>query len=488
MTGRSGGRVHLLTLGCRLNQAESEETLRALRRADVHVAAGGLPGRGAGPDDVVVVNTCTVTSDASKSSRKLVRRAADSGARVVVTGCYAVAAPELCEELPGVVAVVANKDKDHLAATVSGLGGLAHTVTESAEGGGAVVRQAFKVQTGCDEACTFCIIPQTRGVLSSRSGDVVVDGVRAQVAAGAAEVTLTGVHLGKYGLDTDGRPRLAGLVRRVLAEVDGLRWLRLSSIECGWVDDELLAAMDDARVCPHLHIPLQSGCDTTLAAMGRPYTTAQYAAVARRVRDVLGADAGLTTDVLVGFPGESETNFAATAEFVERIGFTKLHVFRYSPRPGTAAAGRAGQVPEDVKKDRSARLRRIGDGLTAAFGARFVGRELYVMIEQAERDRGVDRSHVRPTLTGTAGNYLKVTTAGPAGLVGEVVAVAVESASTAGVTGGVRWGTGAPLSALGASRDQDGHLGVSGAPMEPPETPTAGDYEVASSEASNDSA
>lgn len=438
MTGSPGGKVHLLTLGCRLNRAESGETLRALRSAGVSVADGALPGEGPDPDDVVVVNTCTVTADASKSSRKLVRRAAESGARVVVTGCYAVAVPDLCADLPGVVAVVANKDKDDLAAAVSGLGGLATAGDAPAPGGGPSVRQAFKVQTGCDEACTFCVIPETRGGLSSRGSDTVVDGIRSQVEAGAGEIALTGVHLGKYGLDTDGRPRLAALVRRVLAEVDGLRWLRLSSIECGWVDDELLAAMDDPRVCPHLHIPLQSGCDATLAGMGRPYTSAQYRAAAGRVRDALGPDAGLTADVLVGFPGESDADFAATVTFVEEIGFTKLHVFRYSPRPGTPAARRGDQVPEDVKKDRSARLRRTGDELAGAFGARFVGRDIDVMIEQASRDRGTDGSHVRPSLTGTAGNYLKVTTAGPAGLVGEVVPVAVASASSAGLRGAVR--------------------------------------------------
>ncbi|MBX7159127.1 MAG: MiaB/RimO family radical SAM methylthiotransferase [Acidimicrobiia bacterium] len=436
MTDARGGQVRLLTLGCRLNQAESDETLRALRDAGIRVAGAGTAPPEGRPGDVVVVNTCTVTSDASKSSRKLVRRAAESGARVVVTGCYAVAAPEVCAELPGVVAVVANKDKDDLAATVAGLGGLAPSTSAAAVASPAQpVRQAFKVQTGCDEGCTFCIIPTTRGDLTSRGADAVIAGVQAQVDAGAGEIALTGVHLGKYGIDTAGTAQLATLVRRILAEVDGLVWLRLSSIECGWIDDDLLAAMDDPRVCPHLHVPLQAGCDATLAAMGRPYDTQGFRAAAERVRSALGPDAGLSTDVLVGFPGESDAHFDETAAFVEEIAFTKLHVFRYSPRPGTPAAAHTEPVPEDVKKDRSSRLRSIGDRLTTDFGRRFVGRELAVMIERAGRAERAGSAHVRPTLMGTAGNYLKVTTAGPAGLVGDVVTVSVESASAGGVSG-----------------------------------------------------
>lgn len=433
MSDGCGGDVRLLTLGCRLNQAESDETLRALRSAGVNVVEDAAsPTAG----DVVVVNTCTVTSDASKSSRKLVRRAAEAGARVVVTGCYAVAAPDACAGLPGVVAVVPNKDKDDLAATVAGLGRLARVPSQLADvTGRRVVRQAFKVQTGCDEACTFCIIPDTRGGLVSRGAEAVVAGVQAQVDAGAREVALTGVHLGKFGLDTDGKPRLAALVRRILAEVDGLLWLRLSSIECGWVDDDLLAVMDDPRVCAHLHVPLQSGCDATLADMGRPYGTAEYVEVAERTRAALGPDAGFSTDVLVGFPGEADAHFAETLALVESVGFTKLHVFRYSPRPGTPAAARTDQVPEGVKKERSAVLRRTGERLAADFGRRFVGRELVMMVERAGPADPDGSGHVRPTLTGTAGNYLKVTSAGSAGLVGRLAAVRVESASASGVAG-----------------------------------------------------
>jgi len=429
------------TLGCRLNQAESDETLRALQ------ARGLVAADSDGDADVVVVNTCTVTQDASKSSRKLVRRAAETGARVVVTGCYAVADPATAASLPGVAAVVANKDKDDMAAVVAALPGI---VTEPVGGrsrrtiplqlraslAAPQVRVSQKVQTGCDEACTFCIIPETRGGLASRDADAVVDGIRAQVAGGAAEVALTGVHLGKFGAERGESGALPALVRRILDEVPELAWLRLSSVECGTVDDELLDLMASSpRICGHLHIPLQAGCDRTLVEMGRPYDLATYRGTIDRVRRALGPCCGVTTDVLVGFPGETEDDFARTLEFVEHTAFTKLHVFRYSSRPGTPAAARCDQVPESVKKDRSARLRQVGDRLAAAFNAGLVGSTVEAMVEQAGPTSDPGGGHTRPTLTATAANYVKVTTAGSAGLIGRVVEVEVATASAAGVAG-----------------------------------------------------
>lgn len=443
--------VRVVTLGCRLNQAESEETVRALHLAGVDAVEGlttpAQTGTSAQPgDDVVVVNTCTVTADAARSSRKLVRKAAQSGARVVVTGCHAVAAPDEVAALPGVVQVVANTDKDDLAAAVSALPGVvtrpvrrriplrpagAHpSVPPAVE-----VRGSFKVQTGCDVGCTFCIIPTTRGELSSRRTDDVVAGIRAQVAAGVREVALTGVHLGKYGVDaTPGADAdLPTLVRRILDEVPDLGWLRLSSIEADRVDDALLAVMaSDPRVCRHLHVPLQAGSDDVLAAMRRPYDTARFARSVERIRTALGDDCGITTDMLVGFPGESDVSFARTERFVRDMGFSKLHVFRYSPRPGTPAAARDDHVAEDVKKDRAAALRAVGEETAAAFHRRFVGRDLPVMIESAGPS-GDDS--VRPALTGTATNYVKVRTSGPARLVGSVRRVRVVAASARGVTG-----------------------------------------------------
>jgi threonylcarbamoyladenosine tRNA methylthiotransferase MtaB len=451
--------VRVVTLGCRLNQAESEETVRALHLAGVDAVEGlttpAQAGASAQPgDDVVVVNTCTVTADAARSSRKLVRKAAQSGARVVVTGCHAVAAPDEVAALPGVVQVVANTDKDDLAAAVSVLPGVAarprrrriplrpagrdHEVPSGVEVRGSYVapevRGSQKVQTGCDVGCTFCIIPTTRGDLSSRRAEDVIAGIRAQVAAGVREVALTGVHLGKYGVDaTPGADAdLPTLVRRILDEVPDLGWLRLSSIEADRVDDALLAVMaSDRRVCRHLHVPLQAGSDDVLAAMRRPYDTARFARSVERIRTALGDDCGVTTDMLVGFPGESDASFTRTERFVRDMGFSKLHVFRYSPRPGTPAAARDDHVTEDVKKDRAAALRAVGEETAAAFNRRFVDRDLPVMIEAAGPSG--DDSAV-PALTGTATNFVKVRTSGPARLVGSVRRVRVVAASARGVT------------------------------------------------------
>lgn len=423
-------KVRVLTLGCRLNQAESEEMHRTL-------VASGLTPCGEDEDaDLTVVNTCTVTMDASRSSRKLIRRAADSGGRVIVTGCYAVAAPGDCR-IPGVVSVVPNKDKQDLARSLLALDGVRCADPPPALPAPRTVRGSFAVQTGCDVGCAFCVIPSTRGGLSSRDPDEVVAGIREQVRAGVREVALTGVHLGRYGVDRGDTSGLAGLLRRILREVPELPWLRLSSIEADSVTDELLDVVGgESRVCRHLHIPLQAGDDMILAKMGRPYDTASYLSVLGRVRETLGPDVGITADVMVGFPGETESRFAGGLRFVAESGLTGLHVFRYSPRPGTRAATMADQVDEGAKKERSRRMRDAGRLLTESLARRFLGRRLDVLVERAGEADPVS-GRVSPRLTGTAGNYLKAESSGPAGLVGRVVHLLVDHADGHGVSG--RW-------------------------------------------------
>jgi len=494
------GQVRFQTLGCRLNQSESEEAVRSLTRNGVVAATG----RSAETGDIVVVNTCTVTVDAARSSRKLIRKAAAAGARVVVTGCYATEAPDVCGSLPGVVQVLPNQEKNNVVDAVTLLGGPAlfadehddheqhaqahHAASSTTSGPGGVLlppaaqpvearlRSAFKVQTGCDEKCTFCIIPQTRGSLSSRSEKEILQGVRDQVATGVREVALTGVHLGKYGADWGEPGALAGLVRAILRSVPELPWLRLSSIEAVWVDDPLLDVMAafPTRICPYLHIPLQSGDDEVLRQMQRPYHVAAYLGTLDRARDRLGADLGLSADVLVGFPGEDDDAFARTVETVRRARLTKLHVFRYSPRPGTPAAERPDQVSESVKKQRSAFLRDLGGVLSLEFHESLQERLQPVLIERVEPlteqnmrvdaswsganashlrsganashlRSGANASHLRSganasyesdaVLQGTTGNFVKVLTRGPAHLLGSVVTVRVTEATKEGVRG-----------------------------------------------------
>ncbi len=402
LEGRRHG-VAFSTVGCRLNQAETEEALDDLVRAGLRLRRGG-------DADLVVVNTCTVTRESTATSRKLVRRAVDNNpdAFVVVTGCYATSDPDEAAAIEGVDLVVDNTDKERLAELVfEAEPALAPTPAERLVGADADdatrrlhTRVSIRTQTGCDEHCAFCIIPSTRGPLRSRPGDEVIEDIRARVADGVREAVLTGVHLGKYGADTDDEEGLACLVERILDEVPGLERLRLSSVLPAQVTSRLIDVMAATdRVCNHLHVPLQSGSDTILAAMGRSYDVALFL---DRVGEAQGrlADLGLSTDVIVGFPGEADEDFAGTLRVVEQVGFSKLHVFRYSPRPGTRSAETMrDSVPSQVKKHRSRELIALGERLRDAFHTRLLGRELVVI---AEVDRG-DGS-----LQGTADNYVKV--------------------------------------------------------------------------------
>ncbi len=403
-------KVAFKTLGCRLNQAESEQALEALGARGFDLAhAGEQP-------DVVVINTCTVTAESTASSRRLIRKTAEAhpGATVVVTGCYAVAEPEEARAIPGVDLVVGNDHKDRLAALVTAVPAVRRLplVMRPAPLERLRTRVAIKAQTGCDEWCTFCIIPRTRGPLRSYPEDQVVADVRRQVERGVREVVLTGVHLGKYGEDRGEREALARLVDRLTA-IDGLLRLRLSSVLPVQVTPALVERVrDDPKVCRHLHVPLQAGDDEVLARMHRPYRIAEFLdRVEHAKAEVPGL--GLSTDVIVGFPGETRAQFAATMAVVERVGFSKLHVFRYSQRPDTPAAVMPDQVPVAEKKTRARELIALGAELRRRFHEDHVGRPLQVLVEAA--DEGLAE--------GTSDNYVKVRFPGGAELVDRVVTV-----------------------------------------------------------------
>ncbi len=403
-------KVAFKTLGCRLNQAESEQALEALGARGFDLAhAGEQP-------DVVVINTCTVTAESTASSRRLIRKTAEAhpGATVVVTGCYAVAEPEEARAIPGVDLVVGNDHKDRLAALVTAVPAVRRLplVMRPAPLERLRTRVAIKAQTGCDEWCTFCIIPRTRGPLRSYPEDQVVADVRRQVERGVREVVLTGVHLGKYGEDRGEREALARLVDRLTA-IDGLLRLRLSSVLPVQVTPALVERVrDDPKVCRHLHVPLQAGDDEVLARMHRPYRIAEFLdRVEHAKAEVPGL--GLSTDVIVGFPGETRAQFAATMAVVERVGFSKLHVFRYSQRPDTPAAVMPDQVPVAEKKTRARELIALGAELRRRFHEDHVGRPLQVLVEAAGEGLA----------EGTSDNYVKVRFPGGAELVDRVVTV-----------------------------------------------------------------
>ena len=416
--------VQLRTLGCRLNQAESDEILEAL-------AARGIQSAAVTPD-VVVLNTCTVTAEASKASRKLIRRsiADHPHAEIVVTGCYAVAEPEVVAAIPGVDLVVSNQDKDHIASRIAGEPTCLSPFTNGAAG----PRANLKIQTGCDEACSFCIVPQTRGRLSSRPSDDVVDAARRMVTRGVREVVLTGVHIAKYGWDLSDGPRLTDLIRR-LGAVPGLERIRLSSIEASQINQELLETLaSEPKACRHLHIPLQTGDPALWRAMRRPGTLDRFIGLAAGARRVID-DLTLTTDVMVGFPGENEPAFVNTLSVVEKVAFRKLHVFRFSRRAGTVAAADPRGVDAETARDRSERLRRLGHLLQGRWLQGQLGRKVRVLIEQARP--APPNSPGRPRLNGLTDNYLRVYTSGSVGLVGRTIEVLVTSVGQDSVEGDI---------------------------------------------------
>ena len=422
----AGPSVRIATLGCKVNQADSDALAAELGRRGYRIAGSGERAA------VCVINTCTVTHVADSKARKLIRRLArdNPGAAVIVTGCYAERAAAELARIPGVARVVPNRDKGNLARIIeeaaspseTEASGWASTGPRCARPGS--VRAFLKVQDGCDHRCSYCIVPDVRGPLRSRPMGEVLSEIRALAAAGAREVVICGIRLGAYGENTHGR----GLARLLRATRDTLvARLRLSSVEPWDVGEELIAEIaEHALLCPHLHLPLQSGDDGVLRAMGRPYTLADYRALVERLRRAV-SDIAITTDIMAGFPGESERAFANTCLAIEEMGFARAHVFRYSRRPGTRAADMPDQVPERVKAERAARLSELARESARRFAARLIGRTVPVLFEEY-RD-GV--------CTGLTDTYVSVRAPGDVSLVGQVAGVRVTGVESDHVTGEV---------------------------------------------------
>lgn len=390
-------RVYLCSLGCRVNQSEIETLARRFAAAG-HVVVGD-PAQA----DACVVNTCAVTAQAERKSRHCVSALARANpqARIAVIGCYATLAPRRCAALPSVAWVVPNVEKERTVEIVAPLppppapGGWS-----AGEGAGAPLlrtRAFVKVQDGCDNHCTYCIVRLLRGPARSRPLTDVVAEVQALVEAGCQEAVLTGVNLGSYGLDLAVPGGLYALVKTLLAHTD-LPRLRLSSLEPWDLDEGFFGLWEAPRLCRQLHLPLQAGCDATLRRMGRRITTAEFARLVEAARAAV-PDLALTTDVIIGFPGEDEVAFRASYDFVAAMEFARLHVFSYSSRPGTAAARLPDQVPREVRSARARAMRELGAEQALRFRQRFVGREMAVLWEQRRRDR---------LWTGLTDNYLRV--------------------------------------------------------------------------------
>jgi threonylcarbamoyladenosine tRNA methylthiotransferase MtaB len=378
------GKARLVTLGCKVNQYETQYVKELLEHAGWAEAGDGEPA------DLCLVNTCTVTHEGDAKSRQLIRRLHhdNPSAGVVVLGCYASRDPAAVRRLPGVTHVIA--DKERLVEELAPYGVTAPLPGISRFDGH---QRAFvKVQDGCLLRCAFCIIPSVRPVVRSRPIDEVADEVLRLAEAGYQEIVLTGIHLGHYGIDlSKGRPkeqwsRLWHLLDR-LARLPGDFRIRLSSLEAAEARDDLIRAMAaHPRVCPHLHLCLQSGSDRILAAMRRRYRQKGFLDRVARIRAALDVPA-LSTDVIVGFPGETDADFADTCDVVREAGFSRIHVFSYSPREGTPAASLRDDVPPQVKARRREALLALETELAQRYYSGLVGRTLDVLVEGADARR-----------------------------------------------------------------------------------------------------
>lgn len=390
--------VYLDSIGCRLNRSEIEALARRFAASGHFVVPR--------PDeaDVVVVNTCAVTAQAERKTRHTIRalHRANPQARIAIVGCYASLRPERSASFPAVAWVVPNAEKERTVETVGG---------RRQEAGGKRqetfaapflrTRACVKVQDGCDNHCTYCVVRSLRGRSRSRPLAEVVTEVQALVEAGYQEAVLTGVNLGSYGRDLGLEPPagLTALVRALLSDTD-LPRLRLSSLEPWDLDEGFFALWEDRRLCRQLHLPLQAGCDETLRRMGRSITTAAFARLVEAARAAI-PHLAVTTDLLVGFPGEDEVAFRASYDFVAALEFARLHVFPYSPRPGTPAIRLPGRVARQVRDARACTLRALGAEMSTRFRRRFVGREMEVLWERRRADGA---------WSGLTDNYLHVVT------------------------------------------------------------------------------
>lgn len=384
-------RVAIHTLGCKVNQTESEAMLGLFQKH------GYTPVGWREEADVYVINTCTVTHLGDRKSRQMIRQAIkrNPAAKIVVTGCYAQTSPGEVLAIPGVDLVIGTQDRGRLVELVEQVQkgqaplNLVADITQRREFEELPLesfvhrtRAFVKIQDGCNQFCSYCIVPYARGRVRSRQPDRVIAELQRLVQAGFAEIVLTGIHTSAYGQDLGEGASLASLLCRVLTEVPALPRLRLSSLEPTEITDELIELVAaNPALCRHFHIPLQSGHDEILFRMNRHYTTREYRQLVDKIRAFVPGVA-ITSDVIVGFPGETETHFLQSLQFIDELNFTDLHVFKYSPRAGTRAAKFPNQVAPQVKEERSQRLIALAREEAGRFARAFLGQTLTVLIEE----------------------------------------------------------------------------------------------------------
>ena len=428
--------IAFYTLGCKVNQADTASMEKLFAQGGYKIVDFAEAA------DVYLINTCVVTNMGQSKSRKIIHRAArKSGSPLlVVTGCYPQTSPEEVAKIEGVDLLVGNQDRKNIVKLVdealakrpdnaiNQVHAFNGNFEDMAAGVEATKDRAFlKIQEGCNQYCSYCIIPYARGPLRSRNLTGIKDEVAALVKDGFQEVVLIGIHLGAYGHETIDSPHLDQAVEAALS-VQGLKRLRLGSLESVEVDDHLLDIMiKDKRLCPHLHSPLQAGCDKTLQNMHRPYTTAKFKALLEGIRAKVPGIA-ITTDIIVGFPGETAEDFAVTKKFAEECQFSKIHVFPFSRRQGTPAATMDNQVPEQEKQKRAAELGALDDKLHAAFCQSLVGNTYEVLWEMRNKEG---------LWEGLTPNYVRAFCQSEEDLTGKILPVKIEKVYLDGVLGGI---------------------------------------------------
>jgi threonylcarbamoyladenosine tRNA methylthiotransferase MtaB len=396
-------KVHLKTLGCRLNEAELEQWSRSFRSSGHDIVTE--------PDlaDIVVVNTCAVTIDASKKSRKLMNRLQHENpqSKLVVSGCYATLDADKVAERSGVDLVVPNQQKDQLPQQVMDTFSANTMPLIAMEPGENLLfargrqRAFIKIQDGCRYRCSFCVVTLARGEERSRGLQEIIDEVNLLAEQGIQEIVLTGVHVGGYGSDIDSS--LYNLVKSLLQETDIPR-IRFASVEPWDLPENFFTLFENCRLMPHMHLPLQSGADSILRRMSRRCKTAEFTELVTQARHAI-PNFNATSDIIVGFPGETDKEWQQTMQYIESIGFGHLHIFPYSPREGTKAARLANPVDNDIKKQRSRELHQLAKKMKLQMLASQKGLIVDVLWEQEKTNDIGQRIY-----TGYAPNYLKVET------------------------------------------------------------------------------
>ncbi|WP_276356001.1 tRNA (N(6)-L-threonylcarbamoyladenosine(37)-C(2))-methylthiotransferase MtaB [Cohnella caldifontis] len=420
--------VAFYTLGCKVNFYDTEAMWQLFKnegyeQVDFETTTA----------DVYIINTCTVTNTGDKKSRQIIRRAVrrNPDAVIAVTGCYAQTSPAEIMAIPGVDLVVGTQDRDKLMSFVRQIQderkpvNAVRNIMKTREFEELDVpnfadhtRAFLKIQEGCNNFCTFCIIPWSRGLSRSRKPESVLNQARQLVRSGYKEIVLTGIHTGGYGDDLENY-RLANLLED-LDKIEGLERIRISSIEASQIDDAMIRVLNSSpKMCRHLHIPLQAGDDEILKRMRRKYTTAEFAEKIAKIREAMPGVA-ITTDVIVGFPGETEAHFENGFRFMQRVGFSEMHVFPYSKRTGTPAARMEDQVDEEVKHERVHKLIDLSEKMQLSYAKEWVGRELVVIPEgDPKGTKGAG------WVSGHADNYLNVVFRGDESLRGKLCRVRI---------------------------------------------------------------